>query len=223
MSHLEILDSDRIALLHTISSKINLSEYYMAGGTALSLQTGWRESYDFDFFVPESFNAENLYLQLATQVGKTRLLNITTGTCDVNINGVQVSFFHYPNTMIRSYVTDSDFPRLNMASIDDIAVMKAAAIGGRGAKKVFFDLYQILNNTDFSAKDLSEGLYIKFGVDRDFSYIGMGLNYFDDAESEKLPTTMIDYNWNDIKTYFSRFQDKFFEELNNIDIEDVQI
>ncbi|MCD8151414.1 MAG: nucleotidyl transferase AbiEii/AbiGii toxin family protein [Clostridiales bacterium] len=222
MSHLEIIDSDRAILLRTIASKIHLNEYYMAGGTALSLQTGWRESYDFDFFVPKEFNTENLHLQLVTQIGKTRILNITTGTCDVSINGVQVTFFHYPNTMLKPYVSDNDFPGLNMASIDDIAAMKAVAIGGRGAKKDFFDLYQILQNTDFSAKDLVEGLYIKFGTNRDFSYIGMGLNYFDDADSEKLPETMVDYNWEEIKTYFSKFQNEFFEELNKIDIVDIQ-
>ena len=37
-----------------------------------------------------------------------------------------------------------------MASILDIAVMKVTAIGGRGAKKDFFDLYNILISEDIS-------------------------------------------------------------------------
>lgn len=39
-----------------------------------------------------------------------------------------------------------------MASILDIAVMKLVAIGGRGAKKDFFDLYNIIKNVIFLLK-----------------------------------------------------------------------
>ena len=48
-----------------------------------------------------------------------------------------------------------------MASILDIAVMKIVAIGGRGAKKDFFDLYNIINKCKISIKELADGLIKK--------------------------------------------------------------
>ena len=52
---------------------------------------------------------------------------------------------------------------LRIASILDIALMKITAIGGRGAKKDFFDLYNILNVENISVSNLAEGLLQKCG------------------------------------------------------------
>ena len=53
----------------------------------------------------------------------------------------------YPNKIINELVEPQEMPKLKMASILDIAIMKVVAIGGRGAKKDFFDLYNIINIT----------------------------------------------------------------------------
>ena len=55
-----ILDKDRYELLKKISEVVSIDDYYMIGGTALSLQLGLRESYDFDFCVKSEFNNEIL-------------------------------------------------------------------------------------------------------------------------------------------------------------------
>ena len=44
---LETLDDHRIELLKKIVNKVDIGEYYMAGGTALSLQLELRKSVDF--------------------------------------------------------------------------------------------------------------------------------------------------------------------------------
>lgn len=62
--HWNILDKKRISLLREIVKSVEIGEYYMAGGTALSLQLGLRKSVDFDFFVPHKFNPHSLYAQL---------------------------------------------------------------------------------------------------------------------------------------------------------------
>ena len=59
-----IIDKDRYKLLKDITNTISIQNYYMIGGTALSLQLGLRESYDFDFCVPENFNNELLIHEL---------------------------------------------------------------------------------------------------------------------------------------------------------------
>ena len=61
-----IIDKDRYKLLKDITDTISIPNYYMIDGTALSLQLGLRESYDFDFCVTESFNNEILLKEMQT-------------------------------------------------------------------------------------------------------------------------------------------------------------
>lgn len=215
--HLEILDQPRIDLLKEIVSNIDIGEYYLAGGTALSLQLGLRKSVDFDFFVPHKFNTDALYTQLADLCPDD--IRATTvddrGTCEVIMNGIKVSFFEYQYDTVYEYVRDKDLPSLAMASIEDIAAMKVAAIGGRGSKKDFFDLYEILTRTNYSVKQLVDDVYEKFGESRNYSYMAMALNYFADADSEHLPETFVKYNWGDIKLAFLDIQKEFVDEISN--------
>lgn len=211
----ETLDDHRIELLKKIVNRVDIGEYYMAGGTALSLQLGLRKSVDFDFFVPHKFNTDILYAQLKELCpNEISVLNVDgRGTCDVTMEGVQVSFFEYPYDTVYEYINDEDLPNLSMASVEDIATMKALAIGSRGAKKDFFDLYEILHTIDYNVSDLVSDLHEKYGTQRDFSYIGMGLNYFEEAEQERLPETFVKYNWAEMKKSFSKIQQEFFHEL----------
>lgn len=187
----------------------------MVGGTALSLQLGLRESYDFDFCVPTQFNNEILLDELK-EIWEVKIKQNQKGTCDVILNGVQVSFFYYPNEMINEFVKTVEMPSLKIASILDIAIMKIVDIGGRGAKKDFFDLYNILNKCKISEKELAEGLIKKCGERTNYVNIIMGLSYFEDAEQEILPRTFVDYNWEDIKKFFIEFQEKFKKVLKNL-------
>lgn len=210
--HWDIIDEDRYKLLKNITEKVSLQDYYMIGGTALSIQLGLRESYDFDFCVREQFNNEML-LQELNSLGKLEVKQNQKGTCDVTIDGVQVSFFYYPNVVINEYVTTDEIPNLKMASILDIAIMKVIAIAGRGSKKDFFDLYNILKCKDITINDLVNGLIQKYGNNVNYASVIMGLSYFEDAEQELLPKTFVDYDWNTIKYFFINFQKKFQEKV----------
>ncbi len=108
LTHWEILDDLRKPLLDKLTHNVMLDDYYLAGGTALSLQMGLRKSVDFDFFVPQKFNPVELYQQITNICSDEpiSILNITNGTCDLNISDVQVSYFYYPQNMIKPYVID---------------------------------------------------------------------------------------------------------------------
>ena len=149
-----IIDKQRYKLLKRLTEKISIPEYYMIGGTALSLQLGLRESFDFDFCVPNEFNNEQL-LQELKEIGNIEVKQNQKGTCDVILNGVQISFFYYPNIVIKEFVITDEIPKLKMASVLDIAVMKVVAIGGRGAKKDFFDLYNIIHKQNIEIDELA--------------------------------------------------------------------
>lgn len=210
-----IIDKDRYKLLKDLTETVTILEYYMIGGTALSLQMGLRESFDFDFCVPAQFNNELLLEELG-KIGEVKVKQNQSGTCDVILNGVQVSFFYYPNKIINELVKPQEMPKLRMASILDIAIMKIVAIGGRGAKKDFFDLYNIINKCRISIKELAEGLIEKCGSKTNYVNIIMGLSYFEDAEQEILPKTFVEYNWEEIKEFFINYQKEFKKYIEKI-------
>lgn len=197
-----IVDDGRLDTLRQIVETVTLDDYYMAGGTALSFQLGLRNSYDFDFFVPNAFNPEILYEELKSIGCDIRTLNLSNGTCDVTLNGIQVSFFYYPYKMLAPYVLTDEIPKLRLAAVTDIACMKAVAIGNRGAKKDFCDLFYILQQTDMTIEKLVQSLNLKYGDDKNLFYIGKGLTYFEDAEHEVLPKMFVPYHWQRIKDYF---------------------
>ena len=210
-----IFDKDRYDLLKKISEGVSIDDYYMIGGTALSLQLGLRESYDFDFCVKSQFNNEILLSELKN-IGNVEVLQNQKGTCDVLLNGVQVSFFYYTNKVIKDFVRAEEMPKLKIASVLDIAVMKIVAIGGRGAKKDFFDLYNIIEKCNITIDELVEGLIQKCEDNVNYVNIIMGLSYFEDAEDEILPDTFVNYDWQKIKEFFIKFQSDFQKKLENL-------
>ena len=209
--HWNIFDKGRYDLLKKISEVISIDNYYMVGGTALSLQLGLRESYDFDFCVRNEFNNEVLLDELKS-IGNIEIMQNQKGTCDVLLNDIQVSFFYYPNPLIEDFVKVEEMPKLKIASVLDIAIMKIIAIGGRGAKEDFFDLYNIIEKCNITANELVNGLIKKCGNNINYVNIIMGLSYFEDAEDEILPNTFVDYNWENMKKFFIEFQ----KEVQNI-------
>ena len=62
--HLEILDNNRRLIFQKLSFFAHLG--YLAGGTALALWFGHRESIDFDFFSPVVFDPVKLSQKLSS-------------------------------------------------------------------------------------------------------------------------------------------------------------
>jgi hypothetical protein len=183
--HWEILDDHRQALLKRLALMTYPKGVYLAGGTGLSLQMKLRTSVDFDFFVPTSFNEEVLYQEIK-EAGFTSL--------DV-----------YPYPQVAPLITDIHFKALSFASPRDIALMKFQAIGSRGSKKDFYDLYEILKEEKIPGKDLLQEAKKKFGTHTELSYFIMGLTYFEDAEDDLLPQLFVPADWQTIKDFFIEY------------------
>lgn len=147
----------------------------MAGGTALSLQLNLRESFDFDFCVPDMFNSDVLISELKS-IGNIEVKQNQKGTVDVLLDGVQVVSL-FTNNLVDDIVNNNEIPDLKMASILDIAAMKIAAIGGRGAKKDFFDLYNIMKKCNIDTEKLASAVIKKFGTNVNYVNMIMGLSY----------------------------------------------
>ena len=198
----KIIDSNRYNVLKKIIENINLKEYYLAGGTALALQTGIRNSYDFDFFVQDNFD-ENLLVDELNKLGNLQVNTCREGTVHAILDNVKLTFLYFPNKLLEPKIETQEIKGLYLASIKDIAIMKLIAISQRGTKKDFFDLYYICNNFDISIKEILELLDKKYEKNKiNYIHIIQSLSYFEDAEDEELPETYINYNWNDIKKFY---------------------
>ena len=85
---------------------------------------------------------------------------------------------------------------IRLLSIEDITAMKLSAIANRGAKKDFFDIYELLKS--FSLPKMFEFFTEKYPNIEHF-HILKSLTYFDDAESEFDPISLNNTDWETVK------------------------
>ncbi len=96
----------------------------------------------------------------------------------------------FPGTTYRGLV---------VADPRDIAVMKAIAIGGRGSRKDFVDLFFFLRAGGSLDGVLSLVRRRFEEVDYNEYHLLKSLAYFEDAESEPMPTMIRDVEWETIR------------------------
>ncbi|MBI4159719.1 nucleotidyl transferase AbiEii/AbiGii toxin family protein [Candidatus Wolfebacteria bacterium] len=120
-----------------------MPRFWLAGGTNLALRLGHRKSVDFDFFTGADFDTEKLFQEIKKLVGNSSLQRIQEekNTLTVIADTVKISFFTYPYPLISPTETVDG---IVLASLDDIAGMKAATIVSRATLKDYVDLYVLL-------------------------------------------------------------------------------
>ena len=133
---LNILPEEQLRLFETLSTQSFIEDFYLAGGTCLALQIGHRRSVDFDFFIPADFNTSVIVNKL-TEIGSYKRQSEEKNTINGNLNGVMISFFGNPYSIIDDFKI---FNKIRLAGMKDIAAMKLEAIAGRGSKKDFVDI-----------------------------------------------------------------------------------
>jgi hypothetical protein len=180
--HWDILDQERKAVLPILKAIVGDS-FYLAGGTALALHIGHRDSIDFDFFTADGFDTMKLFDMVAESFASSGLKVVKyqeeKNTLGIYIGkSIKVSFMTYPYSQIRPLVSTEFF---SLASIEDIACMKCSAITSRSVTKDYVDLYFILQRIDLV--DLLDMCQKKF-PNIDSNLILKSLVYFDDIENE---------------------------------------
>lgn len=179
--HWDILDQKRKDLLPLLKSF--KKDFYLAGGTALALQLGHRDSIDFDFFASKSFSTENLFRQVELVFTERELTKTQEekDTLTVVVDGkIKISFFAYPYRLIKSLLEEENF---QMASLEDIGAMKLSAITSRSVLKDYVDLYFILHQIKLDT--LLTVTKDKFPT-MDVNPILKSLVYFEDIQEEPI-------------------------------------
>lgn len=207
-----VLDEPRQVLLKKIVTDLPVKDSYLAGGTALALMLGHRTSIDFDWFTPVQFKPEILVDQLG-KIGDVKIAETSSGTFHGWLDGIQVTWRHYPNPLIRNPVQSDELQGFQLAPMLDIALMKWAAISDRGSRKDFIDLYFLCKN-GISLDALPPLLPRKFpNANINYYHMIKSLAYFDDAEREAPPNMTQPVNWSEVKCFFEEEQINLLEDF----------
>jgi len=116
--------------------------FYLAGGTALALQIGHRRSVDFDFF-----SSEKLPVDLMAQVKKVfsgsdiAVTYSAVNQLNLMIDDIKTTFLEYPYPLFDNLV---EYKGISVASVGEIAAMKAYVLGRRLSFKDYVDWYFLL-------------------------------------------------------------------------------
>jgi hypothetical protein len=147
--HWDILDAERTDFLPSLSWTRDAA-FYLAGGTALAIHLGHRDSVDFDFFKHGSIDPDEVLIRCTD--ASTLDIVVTRkepNTLSVIAGGaIRLSFFGYRYGLVEALV---DTPHLRLASVRDIACMKLSAITSRSVEKDYVDLYYILRQQQLAA------------------------------------------------------------------------
>ena len=195
--HRNILSSRQLKLLERLGPFMKTHGFYLAGGTAIALILGHRESVDLDWFLERPLGDPNDWADKIRNSGVGFIVrSVTKGTLYLRANGVRVSLLEYRYPMLRPNV-EWKAASCSMASLDDLACMKLSAVAQRGSKKDFIDIYALMKKHKSLEQMLK--LYQKKFPGHDIAPILYGLSYFDDADNERMPRMIWKTKWTEIK------------------------
>ncbi len=210
----EILPKNAKKSLALIGKSGLLENAYLAGGTALALQLGHRESVDFDFFTTRAFNETAMVQRLNNLLPDFYLERKEWRTILGWVGKTRLSYFFYEYPLL---FKTKNWNGVALADPRDIAAMKIAALADRGTKRDFIDLYFIFAVEKIISLGEALRLYDKKfkKLKQNKLHIIKSLAYFGDAESEKMPQMFKPANWKKVKDFFMKEQKRIAErELN---------
>jgi hypothetical protein len=188
-----------------------LKNAYLAGGTALALQLGHRESVDFDFFTAQPFDETAMVQRLNKLLPDFYQERKEWRTILGYVGKTRFSYFYYEYPLL---FKTKNWGGVNLVDPRDIAAMKIAALADRGTKRDFIDLYFIFAVEKIISLDEALSLYDKKfkKLKQNKLHILKSLAYFGDAESEKMPRMFKPVDWKKVKKFFIREQKRIAEK-----------
>lgn len=193
----EILDKQRINLLKSFIYFKN-NWFILAWWTGLALLFWHRMSEDFDFFISNDFDTDELFKKCLEIFKDFEVIKTyeEKNTLYISVNWVKISFFAYKYKTIWNIINTQYF---NIFSIDDISTMKLWAIQNRATNKDYVDLYYIIRK--IWLKKVLQNFFDRFWNIVTESYLLKSLVYFDDVNEEKLVLKDKNTDFEKVKNY----------------------
>ncbi len=178
MLYTDSVPKEALELLIRLMKLDALQPFALAGGTALALRFGHRVSYDIDLFTSVGFDAQALAesIQRSEPISQFR---VQPNTINAQVAGVKLDCLaHRYNQLGAIEVIDG----IRLYSLPDCVAMKLSAVGGRGARKDFYDIAALMQV--MTLPEMVECFEKKY-PNADSLHTILALTYFDDANLEE--------------------------------------
>lgn len=182
-----------LELLKQLQSQSELSDFHLAGGTALALYLGHRKSIDLDLFTPYPFDTTRLEHSLVTKFGFQGDYS-EQNTLKGRIDDVKIDCITHPYPLLQNPLEEEG---IRLYSQPDIIAMKLSAIADNGSRlKDFIDIAYL--STQYSFQEML-GFYVqKFPTSSPLRPL-KGITYFDDIDHEETVVMLEStYSWQKI-------------------------
>ncbi len=163
--------------------------FILYGGTAIALHLGHRASVDFDFFTMERFDPGAL-LRSTDLLEDAVPLQIAPNTLTVAVGAgerVKLSFFGVPDLNLGSPLTTADIG-LRVATLPNLAGMKAAVLPQRSEAKDYLDLAAILDDGRVSLPVALRAAITIYGPRFNPQLTLKALTYYGDGNLHEVPS-----------------------------------
>lgn len=179
----------------------SLQPFSLVGGTALSLRYGHRSSIDLDLFYHEKFDHTSIENELIQEFGSS--FDYESGHKNLGIfcyiDKIKVDIVYFPHLPIGDIETKD---KIRLYSSADIAAMKIQAILGRGKKKDFWDLHELLQH--YSLQQIIDWHKQKYPSQMLAISIPNAITYFTDADESETPVSFKKQTWESVKKGISK-------------------
>ena len=207
----ETVSPNTLGILKDLMQDESLADFFLVGGTALSLQIGHRLSIDLDLFslkpIDENLLLEHLEKRYGFQSGFQ-----AKNTLKGQIDNTEVDFITHEYPLIEK---TQDIEGMRIASLKDIAAMKLNAITGNGTRlKDFIDVAYL--SSYLSLKAMIDAYEAKYSIRNPFSAM-KALAYHDDINfGEPIHFANGNFSWKIIEKRLDQMikdPDKVFPEI----------
>ena len=201
MLHLKTIEPDTFAVLKQLMAIPEMKDFHLVGGTALSLMYGHRMSIDLDLFSTTKFENQEIINALVNEFGDSFVADESKPFFGIfgYIDNVKIDIVRYPHPLIRPILT---IKGIRLFSMEDIVAMKVQAVLGRGKKKDFWDIAELLKH--FSVNDFITFHKEKFSTQNLFITVPQAISYFADAEDSEDPISLKKQTWESVKAFIQK-------------------
>lgn len=200
MLHTEAIEPGAFSLLTQLLDIPALKDFSLVGGTALALRYGHRKSVDLDLFSGSPFENSVIVDALKERFRDKFVMEDKPPRFGIfcYIDEIKMDLIRHPHPLIRPAII---YDHIRMFSTEDIIAMKVQPISGRGKKKDFWDIAELLQH--FTVGDFAGFHQEKYSTQNLLITVPQALTYFADAEESEAPVSLKGQTWDSIKKVIS--------------------
>jgi predicted nucleotidyltransferase component of viral defense system len=196
MLQIETVEPGTFTLLEKLQAIPELKDFFLVGGTALSLMYGHRISEDLDLFSNQPFQNDIVTESLQKYFGESFQMEQKPPQFGIfcYINEIKVDLVKHSFPLIKPVQT---IEGIRFFSTEDIIAMKVQAILGKGKKKDFWDISELLQH--YSVADFITFHRMMYNRHNLSISVPQVLVYFGDAEESEDPVSLKGQTWKKVK------------------------